>query len=171
VRLPRAAAARRRRLAFTYVPAFTVGGILCTAAGPALNGGWTLGALLMIAAAGGVLLDLEPRMTEQPAERVVLPTGPTAPATVSPILKRATALLAPPVAEQVWLGNINDVSIDTPQGSDPEFAQAFDSAHDAFDACGDALDNGDLVAAKRNALNLVGRISKLQALTPGGVTR
>lgn len=146
MRLPRAAAARRRRLAFTYVPAFTVGAILCTAAGPALNGGWTLGALLMLAAIGGVLLDLEPRMTEQPAETVQL----------SPWLEHR--LVPEPVSEQEWLGN------DTPQGRDPKFAQAFDDAHDSYDACGIALDDGDLAAAKHNALNLVGRITRLQAL-------
>jgi hypothetical protein len=126
----------------------------------------------MLAAIGGVLLDLEqPKMTEQPAETVVLPTGPTAPATVSPIFlsygaRKALGLDDPsarpvvePISEQEWLGN------DTPQGGDPQFAQAFDAAHDSFDACGEALDNGELAQAKHHALNLIGRISRLQALS------
>jgi hypothetical protein len=110
----------------------------------------------MLAAIGGVLLDLEPRMTEQPAETVFIPS------VWQDQLKGHAETLAArgiiePISEQEWLGN-------TPQGRDPEFASAFDAASDALDAAGDALENGDLAQAKHHALNLIGRISRLQAL-------
>jgi hypothetical protein len=146
---PSAAVARRRRLALVYVPAFTAGALLCTETGTVLNGVWWLGALLMIAATGGVLLDLEPRMTEQPAGTVDQ---------ISPFVRRRLVQLPEPVSEQEWLGN------DTPQGGDPEYASAFDAASDSLDAAGDALENGNLADAKHHALNLIGRISRLQAL-------
>jgi hypothetical protein len=110
----------------------------------------------MLAAIGGVLLDLErPKMTEQPAEPVFMSFAQMKAHTEN----LGHTALAEPVSEQEWLGN------DTPQGGDNEFAEAFAAASDSLALVEDAIARGHLGTAKHHALNLVGRISRLQALS------
>ncbi|MEA5454493.1 hypothetical protein SPF06_07145 [Sinomonas sp. JGH33] len=149
---PSRAIARRRRLAFVYTPVFTLGAFVVIAAAGTLNGAWAFGAFLMAAAVVGVALDLErPTVNEKPAQP-----------TKVDVFDLGTG--RNPEADAALLPFPEERFDDTPQGGDAEFAAASDAAHDAYDAVGDALENGELDRAAHHARFLLARIRHLQTL-------
>ncbi|MDQ4502162.1 hypothetical protein [Sinomonas sp. ASV322] len=146
------AAARRRRLALVYVPVFAVGAFIAIAAAETLDGAWTFGAFLMAAAVAGVALDLEKPTVNEKQDQ------PTA----VDVFDLATG--RHPEADAALLPFPETPLDDTPQGGDAEYAAAFDAVHDAYDAAGDALENGELDRAAHHARFLLAHIRHLKTL-------